>query len=147
MEKIQDENLFDLRLTPEGQLSLSNSAKTINWIFRLSIIATLFLFLNLLLFQFFYFKQKVALTGSQISILQTILYPIITFFDAVIFVWQFNVLMKFGSRCKKAIKESDEILFNQSFKLLHRYTKIAVFQLVLAMIAYLISIYIAFQFL
>lgn len=147
MEKIQDENLFDLRLTPEGQLSLSNSVKTINWIFRLSIIATLFVFVNLLLFQVFYFKQKIALTGSQISILQTILYPIITLFDTVIIVWQFYVLMQFGSRCKKAIKESDEVLLNQSFKFLHRYTKIAVLQMVLAMIAYLVSIYIASRFL
>jgi hypothetical protein len=141
MEKIQGENLFDIRITQEGLLSLNNSARMIKWLFRLAIVGVLFMLLNIFLLEFFYFKKQVVNTGSRISILSTIVFPIISVIDVVILLWQFYVFKQFGARCRKAIKESDELLFNQSFKFFYRYTVIACLQIIVILVLYLISIY------
>jgi hypothetical protein len=141
MEKIQDENLFDIRISQEGLMNLNRSARITRSLFRLAIVCSVLIFLNILLLQFFYFKKQFINTHSSISILRTIVYPVIGFLDMIVVIWQFYVFKQFGDRCKKAIKESDESLLNQSFEFFYRYARIALLQIFVTIGMYLIVLY------
>jgi len=141
MEKMQDENLFDIRVSREGLMDLHGSARITRLLFRLAICCSVLIFLSILLLQFFYIKKQVINTNSSISILRTIVYPVVGLLDIIIVIWQFYVFKQFGDRCKKAVKESDESLLNQSFKFFYRYARIALLQIFVTIVLYLIVLY------
>jgi hypothetical protein len=143
MEKIRDENLFDIHISQEGLMNLNGGVRIIGLLFRFAIGCSVLFSLNIVVLQLFYMKKQVTHTGSIIAILQTIAYPILGLLDMVIFLWQLYTFKQFGTQCKKAISESDEVLLSQSFKFFYRYTRIALLQIFVVFIMYCISLYFA----
>jgi hypothetical protein len=143
MEQVQSENFFDIRISQQGLLHLNASARITKLLFWFAIGCSLLVLLNILLLQFFYAKRNLINVRSLTSILDTIAYPVLGLGDVFILLWQFYIFKKFGTVCSKAINESDELLVNQSFKLLHRYTRVALLQICIVFIMYILSAYMA----
>ena len=141
MEPSPSENLLDIRISQQGLLHLNASARITKMLFWFAIGCSLLVFLNIFLLQYFYAKRNLINLRSLTSALDTIAYPSLALADVLIILWQFYIFKKFGAVCTKAISESDELLVNQSFKLLHRYTRIALLQICIAFIMYLLSVY------